>query len=140
MKYLLDTCVISELIAKQPNQNVVRWVDELDPNRVYLSVVTIGEIQKGIQQLPASRRKTELTEWLTHELLSRFAGRIAIIDTGVMLAWGELTGKLETAGKRMPAIDSLIAAIALHGSFHLVTRNEEDFKHTHVPTLNPWRL
>jgi len=139
MNYLLDTCVISELVAKHPHQKVVEWIDNTEELCLYLSVITIGEIRKGIEKLPNSQRRAALEEWLNDQLLVRFAGRIAPIDTGVMLRWGQLTGALESAGKMMPAIDSLIAAIALHGNFSLVTRNEDDFEHVAVPMVNPWR-
>jgi tRNA(fMet)-specific endonuclease VapC len=138
MNYLLDTCVISELVAKRPHQKVVEWIDSVEEARLHLSVITIGEVQKGIVKLPDSQRRTVLEEWLNDQLLVRFAGRIVPIDTGVMLRWGQLTGALEVAGKTMPAIDSLIAAIALHGNFSLVTRNEDDFKYAGVPIVNPW--
>ncbi len=138
MNYLLDTCVISELVARQPNRKVIAWIDSVDEVRLYLSVITIGEIQKGITKLEDSQRKAVLQEWLTDQLLVRFAERIATIDTGVMLRWGQLVGALEAAGLTMSAIDSLIAALALYGHFTLVTRNEDDFKNTGVPILNPW--
>ena len=138
MKYLLDTNVTSELIAKQPNQRVVAWIDSLDPNAVHLSVITIGEIRKGIEKLPSSKRRDILTEWLTSDLLVRFDGRIATITTEVMLIWGELTGRLENAGHPLAAINSLIAAITLAGGYRLVTRNTDDFQHTGVPLINPW--
>ena len=138
MSYLFDTNVISELIAKQPNQKVIDWIDRLDPNTVYLSVITIGEIRKGIEKLAASQRRTTLTDWLTHDLLVRFDGRIAAITTDVMLIWGELTGRMENAGHPISAIDSLIAAIALAGNYRLVTRNTVDFQHTGVTMINPW--
>ena len=80
MKYLLDTCVISEVIRKQPNPKVGEWLASVDPERVYLSVITIGEIQKGINQLPSSIRKDNLTQWLHDDLLFRFHGKIVILD------------------------------------------------------------
>lgn len=138
MNFLLDTCVISELVAKKPNEQVLRWIDTVDPASVYLSVVTIGEICKGIEKLPGSKRKTSLERWLDDELLVRFSGRIASIDTDVMLLWGKMVARLEMAGKTMSAIDSLIAAIALHGKFQLVTRNEEGFRDAGVRIVNPW--
>jgi tRNA(fMet)-specific endonuclease VapC len=138
MKYLLDTCVISELIAKSPNQKVIDWVDQLEEMQIYLSVVTIGEICKGIAKLTDSQRKNELTHWLHQELLARFADRILPIDVEVMLTWGELTGNLERTGKKMPAVDSLIAAIALQNQLHLVTRNEADFREAGIIVVNPW--
>jgi toxin FitB len=139
MKYLLDTNIISELIARQPDERVVAWVDVQDPASIYLSVITIGEIQKGIVKLPASKRKETLAAWLRDDLLARFSGRILSITSEVMLRWGELTGRLEQAGKPLPAIDSLIAAIALQGGYALITRNEDDFKDTGVMLINPWR-
>jgi predicted nucleic acid-binding protein len=139
MNYLLDTNVISELILKQPNKRVVQWLDDLDPNRVYLSVITIGEIRKGIEKLPPSKRKEAVKEWLEADLLLRFQGRILEITTDVMLIWGELTGRLEKQGRPITAIDSLIAAIALQGDCCLVTRNERDFQHTGVKIINPWK-
>ena len=140
MNYLLDTNVISELIARVPNPRVVAWVDQLDPESVYLSVITIGELRKGIEKLAPSRRKDELTAWLDHDLLRRFAGHIVMITTEVMLVWGELTGRLEREGKPLAAIDSLIAASALEGKYTLVTRNEADFQHTGVSLINPWNV
>lgn len=139
MKYLLDTCVISELIAKQPNEKVIRWIDRLEDERVFLSVITIGEIRKGIEKLPTSKRKTTLQDWLNYELLVRFNGRILAIDTDVILQWGQLIGKLELDGKKMAAMDSLIAAIGLHYNLYLVTRTEEDFRYATVMIINPWQ-
>ncbi|MEO7913695.1 MAG: type II toxin-antitoxin system VapC family toxin [Roseiflexaceae bacterium] len=138
MSYLFDTNVISELIAKQPNQKVIDWIDGCDPATVYLSVITIGEIRKGIEKLAPSQRRTMLTAWLSNDLLVRFDGRIAAITIDVMLVWGELTGRLENIGHPIAAIDSLIAAIALAGNYRLVTRNTVDFQHTGVTIINPW--
>ena len=98
MNYLLDTNVISELISKQPDKRVVDWLDRLDPNTVYLSVITIGEIRRGIEKLPPSKRRDRVKEWLEGDLLLRFQGRILPITTEVMLVWGELTGRLEREG------------------------------------------
>jgi len=138
MKYLLDTNVISELVAKQPNAQVVAWIDSLDAESVYLSVITIGELRKGIEKLPDSQRKTKLREWLDQELLLRFENRILVIDVPVMLKWGELVGRLERTGKSRPAMDSLIAAIALYHNCVVVTRNAADFADTGASIANPW--
>jgi tRNA(fMet)-specific endonuclease VapC len=139
MNYLLDTNVISELISKRSNKKVLEWLDRLDSNTIYLSVITIGEIRKGIEKLPPSKRKERIKEWLEGDLLLRFQGRILEITTEVMLIWGELTGRLEKEGRPITAIDSLIAAIALQGNYRLVTRNEHDFQYTGVTIINPWK-
>ncbi len=139
MKYLLDTNVISELVARNPNPQVIAWIDALDANSVYLNVVTIGELQKGIEKLPDSSRKASLNSWLNEDLLIRFAGRVLALDVAVMLTWGELTGRLERVGRPLPAIDSMIAAVAIHHNCALVTRNEGDFKDTDVNVINPWK-
>ena len=138
MKALLDTCVISELVSKRPNPKVVEYVDSLDLEDVYLSVITIGEIVKGIEKLSKSRRKQDLQAWLKDDLLVRFEGNIVALDTDVLIEWGTLTARLESAGKTMPAIDSLIAATALAKKMILVTRNISDFEATTVDIVNPW--
>lgn len=138
MKYLLDTCVISELVAKQPEPHVIDWIDSVDDIFIYLNVITIGEIKRGIEKLPESRRKQSLNHWLNDDLLTRFKGRILTIDTSVMLTWGTMAARLEAQGCKLPAIDSLIAAIAIHGELRLVTRNEKDFEGSGVEIVNPW--
>ena len=138
MRYLLDTCVISELVAKEPDPGVVKWIDSVDEERLFLSSITIGEIKKGIEKLIASDRRMVLAEWLEDELLIRFKDKVLPIDTAVMLVWGKLVADLEKQGKPMPAIDSLLAATALQGSLTLVTRNEDDFAHCGTAVVNPW--
>jgi tRNA(fMet)-specific endonuclease VapC len=138
MKYLLDTCVISELVAKQPNPAVVEFVDSLDPDDAYLSVITIGEIAKGIERLPKSKRKQDLQSWLDEDLLVRFEGRLIPLDTKVLVEWGILSAKLEAKGITMPAMDSLIAATVQTHQFTLVTRNVNDYHGTEIEINNPW--
>jgi tRNA(fMet)-specific endonuclease VapC len=138
MTYLLDTCLISELVAKQPNQKVLDWVDAQVPETLYLSVITIGEIAKGICKLTQSKRKESLTTWLNETLPNRFEHRILTLDVSTMVLWGNLVGQLEQNGRPLPAMDSLIAAIALQHSLSLVTRNEKDFAGTGVVIINPW--
>jgi toxin FitB len=138
MSHLLDTNVISELVAKRPDPQVVEWIDSLDPSRVYLSVIRIAELRKGIEKLPDSKRKKALRDWLSNDLLPRFSGRILGLDVEVMLTWGELVGRLEKEGKPLAAIDSLIAALALHHRCALVTRNEQHFKKAGISVINPW--
>lgn len=139
MKYMLDTCVISELVAKEPNPNVVEFVDALDSDDAYLSVITIGEISKGIEKLPKSKRKQELQTWLKDDLLVRFDGKIILLDTNILVEWGILTARLEAKGITMPAMDSLIVATAQARQLILVTRNVKDFEESGIEIENPWK-
>lgn len=110
----------------------------MDPNSVYLSVITIGDLRRGIEKLPDFKRKEILKDWLNEDLLIRFSARILVLDVDAMLTWGEVMGSLERLGKSLPAIDSFIAALALHHNCNLVTRNVDDFKETGVTIVNPW--
>lgn len=139
MTYLLDTNVISELVTRQPNPRVIAWIDALDPQEFYLSVITIGELAKGIEKLPASTRKDTLLDWLDSDLLLRFSGRILSVDTATMRTWAMLTAQLERVGRPLPVIDSIIAALALQHRFILATRNSADFQDTGVDLVNPWQ-
>lgn len=138
MRFLLDTCVISELRAKQPDINVLGWIDEIAEERLFISVITIGEIKRGIERLLPSRKKQELEEWLQDVLLARFRDRTLDITAGVMLRWGEMLARLEKQGRKLPGIDSLVAAIAIFHDMTLVTRNVKDFEGAGVEILNPW--
>jgi toxin FitB len=102
--YLLDTCTISELVVKQPSPTVLDWFTQQPPESLYLSVVTIGEITKGIQKMPTSRRRLDLEIWLNHDLLVQFQSRIIDVDLAIITIWGELTGRLEIQGRRLPTI------------------------------------
>jgi len=139
VRYLLDTNVISELVARQPDPAVLTWIEALDQTAIYLSVITIGEIHRGIERLPESAKRDRLRAWLTEDLLVRFADRIVPIDVGVMMAWGSMVARLISEGRPLSAMDSLIAAQAIHHRYSLVTRNESDFRDTGVNVMNPWR-
>jgi toxin FitB len=138
MKYMLDTCVVSELIAKQPNQTVLDWLNTQPNQDLYLSAIMIGELVKGICKLPDSQRKSNLQNWFDDDLLIRFAARILPLDLDAMVLWGRLISRLEPQGRILPLMDSLTAAIALQGAFTLVTRNEKDFAGTGLNIFNPW--
>lgn len=138
MKYLLDTCVISELVKPSPNPMVLDWLNDIPSERLFLSVITIGEIRKGLTKLPDSKRKDRLTEWL-NSLLEDYQDRIYTIDLTVAENWGVMQGKAEKSGMPMSSMDSLIAAIAYTHNLVLVTRNIIDFKATNLPINNPWK-
>jgi tRNA(fMet)-specific endonuclease VapC len=138
MSFLLDTCVISEALAKKPNPKVLGFVDDLDPEDVYLSAITIGELFKGIEKLSNSRRKNELRTWFNDELLVRYDSKVLSLDAETLMNWGTLIAHLELDGYTMPAIDSLITATALTHELVLVTRSVGDFEKTGVKIVNPW--
>ena len=138
MKYLLDTCLISELIKKEPNSAVVSWLDEQDEQKLFLSVLNLGELQKGISKLPDGTKKDELQAWVALDLVERFAGRILEIDLETALCWGRLQGEAEQAGEKLPVMDSLIAATAAAHGLIVVTRNVRDIERCKVRVCNPW--
>lgn len=139
MNFLLDTCVISEALAKQPNPKVLAFVDSLDPESIYLSDITIGELFKGISKLSPSDRKDKLQAWLQDELLPRYGGKIVSLDVKTWMTWGVLMARLELSGQVIPIVDSLIAAIVLEHNMTLVTRNVSDFEAAGIEIVNPWQ-
>ena len=133
--WLVDTNVISELRRRDPDANVRAWFAQRPATELYLSVLTMGEIRKGVEVLADSGRRTVLNQWLERELPVFFADRLLPIDVGVAHQWGQL---LAEAGRSLPAIDSLLAATALHHNLVLVTRNLKDVAGLPVKVLNPW--
>lgn len=137
MNYLLDTCVISEIIKPRPNMKVMDWLKNIPAENLYLSSITIGEIQKGLVKLPESNRKKRLENWFA-TLLKSYSERIYLFDIVVAKNWGKLQGKAEQKGTPMSTIDSLIAAIAYTHDLVIVTRNEKDFQGNVLKIINPW--
>lgn len=139
MNYLLDTCVLSEFTRHAPDACVIRWIDSLDEMKLYLSAVTIGEIQHGVERLAESRRKNILLSWLNNDLLQRFEHRVLPLDAQTMMVWGRLTARLESTGRPMSIMDSLIASTALQHNLVLLTRNVSDFSACELEIINPWK-
>lgn len=135
MSYLLDTNVLSELRRKSPNAGVVAWFTQRPASTLYLSVLTLGELRKGIESLADAKRRMTLADWLETDLPGFFAGRILGIDAQVADRWGKL---LAAAGRPLPAIDSLLGATAAQHGLSLVTRNERDFVGLGLEVINPW--
>lgn len=138
MRTLLDTNVVSEAMSKRADPRVLRWLDALDPDDAWLSAMTVGEIERGIQRIPESRRRRQLETWLEEDILVRFEGRILPLDTDAFRAWGRLLAKLEAKGRVLPLADSLLAAQALHHGCRIATRNGADFAGTGVAVVDPW--
>jgi predicted nucleic acid-binding protein len=136
--YLLDTCVVSELVKARPDAKVVHWIDSVEEGKLFLSVLTLGELEKGIAKLHDVSWKAVLREWLEHDLAERFAGRVLPIDATVAVAWGKMQGNAERNGGKLPVIDSLLAATAELNGLTLATRNVVDFERCGARVLNPW--
>lgn len=136
--FLLDTNCISELVRMRPDPRVLDWMQAADESLLYLSVLTLGEIRKGVAGLPQGRRRTHLESWLELELQARFSGRVLPVDKAVADRWGLLAAAAKRAGRPLSAIDGLLAATALHHGLTIVSRNISDFASTQIPVLNPW--
>jgi predicted nucleic acid-binding protein len=136
--YLLDTCVFSELIKKDPSKNVTDWILARDERLFAVSALTFGEIKKGIEKLTEATRKKKLELWFQDFLIPRFWNQMVVIDSQVANTWGELIAKAEKKGRILPTIDSLIAATAVTHNLHIVTRNTKDFEGFHLTIINPW--
>lgn len=135
MGYLLDTCVISELMKKQPDKKVTSWLSETPNESLYISVLTLGEIRKGTTMVNDVKKREHLLRWLEKDLLGWFGDRVIPVDLPVADRWGRLVAE---AKRQLPAIDSLLAATALSHNLRMVTRNEKDFQHATLEVINPW--
>lgn len=137
MSYLLDTNVVSETERPHPDSKVVEWLSTVDPEIVYLSALTIGEIKKGVSKLTSGKKKAHIQNWL-EDVRRRFGGRILPLTEQTFLVWGKIMAEFETNGMVRPALDSLLEATALEHDLILVTRNVRNFQGSAVTILNPW--
>jgi toxin FitB len=135
VSYLLDTNVISELVRTTPDRRVVAWFRGVPDAALHLSVLTLGEIRRGVERLAAGTRREKLRVWLETELPGWFGDRVLTVDAGVADRWGRL---LSEVGRPVPAVDSLLAATALHHELRFVTRNVADFALPGLEVVNPW--
>jgi predicted nucleic acid-binding protein len=138
VSWLLDTCVICEPAQKQPSAKVVAWLDAQPEDMLYLSVLTLGEIRKGVARLPAGPKRRRLETWLEHDLCVRFAGRIIPIDEEIADDWGRLQAAAGRRGHILPTLDSQLAATARTRALTLVTRNTADSAADGVMLFDPW--
>lgn len=138
MTWLLDTNVVSEWVKPRPAPGVIEWLAAVDEDRVHLSVCTIAELERGIELLPAGRRRTALRAWLDDELLERFRDRVLAVDSSVASAWGRLSAVAQRSGRSLAAMDGLIAATAAVHDLTVVTRKTRDFRGLDVDLFDPW--
>jgi predicted nucleic acid-binding protein len=134
---LLDTCVLSELVKTKRDNNVVDWFEKRKPHELCISAMTWGELNRGVDRMTASKRRSELTQWLD-QLVIGFEDRVLAFDQIVARAWSQMTVQAEANGKPMAAFDSIIAATARAYDCKLVTRNVRDFAQAGVEIVNPW--
>ena len=138
MSFLLDICFVSELSKRNRNPGVLAWLDDQDEAEIFLSTVTIGEIERGLTSHRDANRRKRLREFIEVEIVERFRERTIGTDEPVWRRWGVLCGAADRAGKPLPVLDALIAAVAQVHGLTVVTRNESDFERCNVPIVNPW--
>lgn len=138
MNFLLDTNVLSEVRRPSPDVNVLRWLDVLDEDRAFLSVVTIAELKRGVSLMDTGLRRDALAAWISNELPNRFVTRIVPINAQIAEQWGELMAVTRRQGIALSIMDGFLAATALVHGLVVVTRNTKDFSPVGVPVFNPW--
>jgi predicted nucleic acid-binding protein len=136
--YLLDTCVFAEYSKPKPNTRVFDWIDSQDPEEQFISVITIGEMEKGISRLSPSKRRRSL-EAILDSIIARFDRRVVDLDIDILRRWGRMIAGLDLKGRQLPVIDSLIAATALEHNLIIVTNNTQDFADTKAAVINIWK-
>lgn len=138
MNILLDTNVLSEVQRPRPDPGVLAWLDAVDEDRIFLSVISIGEIARGVAQLEKGRRQAALSDWLQRDLPARFGGRLLAIDMETGLAWGQMMAAARREGRGLSVMDGWIAAVAARHQLILATRNVKDFTGLELSLFNPW--
>ncbi len=138
MNFLLDTTVVSEWMKPLPNPSVIRWLAEVDEDRVCLSVITLAELRYGTERLPSGACKSRLEAWLHEELPLRFEGRLLIIETAIADVWGRIMSRCSAVGKPIGVMDAFLAATAEVHALTLVTRDVSDFTASGISVFNPW--
>jgi toxin FitB len=138
LNFLLDTNVVSEWTRPRPEPRVVRWLADVDEDRVFLSVITIAELECGVDLLPAGRKRDRLAGWLADELIDRFEARILEVSLAIAREWGIVSALSQRAGRPLAAMDAFFAATARAYDLTLVTRNGADFDAAGVSLFDPW--
>jgi predicted nucleic acid-binding protein len=139
VRFLIDTNVVSELLRPAPSDRVMDWLNAQPPMDIAISVLTIGEIERGMTLMPAGRRRSALERWINQDIPQQFQGRIIGMDEAVAREWGRLSARSGISGRGLPVMDGLLLATASVHALTFVTRNESDCAARGVPILNPWR-
>jgi predicted nucleic acid-binding protein len=138
MRYLLDTNVISEASKPRPDPGVAAWMRSQSPMSMGISVLTLGEIRKGVELLPTGGRRSSLEAWLSTDLPRQFHGRILPVDEEVAAEWGRMLAEAKSKRRDCPSVDALLLATAGVHDLTFVTRNERHCAGRGVPIFNPW--
>ncbi|MEX2697353.1 type II toxin-antitoxin system VapC family toxin [Rhizobium mongolense] len=138
MRLLLDTNVLSEVTKPRPDTRVLEWLDGLDEDRAFISVVSIAEIRRGVALMDSCRKRDALAEWLARDLPQRFEQRVISVEEPVALAWGDLMALAKRSGRGLASMDGLIAATAMAHNLTLATRNTRDFEGFGIEIVDPW--
>jgi predicted nucleic acid-binding protein len=138
VRLLLDTNVLSEVTKPRPEGRVLKWLDGLDEDRAFISVVSIAEIRRGVALMDTGRKRDALAEWLARDLPQRFEHRVIPVEEPVALAWGDLMGLAKRSGRGLASMDGLIAATAFAYDLTLATRNTKDFEGFGIDIIDPW--
>lgn len=138
MTFILDTNVVSELARTAANPGVLRFLTATAEDSTFLTVITLAELQYGIERMPFGAKRERLKSWLEADLLLRFAGRILAMDNLAAAAWGGVMARAEKLGRPMSEMDGWIAAVATVEKLTIVTRNTSDFSGFKGELLNPW--
>ncbi|MBM3495033.1 MAG: type II toxin-antitoxin system VapC family toxin [Armatimonadetes bacterium] len=138
MRYLLDTCAVSEFAKPRPNPGLIAWLQSQREADLCISVLTIGEIASGVERVADPVRRAAIQRWLATDLMARFAGRVLDVDSEVATIWGRVCATAAAEGYTLPAIDALLAATALAHGLSVVTRNDAHFARSGVHVLDPW--
>jgi predicted nucleic acid-binding protein len=138
VRLLLDTNVLSEVTKPRPEGRVLKWLDGIDEDRAFISVVSIAEIRRGVALMDTGRKRDALAEWLARDLPQRFEHRVIPVEEPVALAWGDLMGLAKRSSRGLASMDGLIAATAIAHDFTLATRNTKDFEGFGIDIIDPW--
>jgi predicted nucleic acid-binding protein len=139
LRFLIDTNVLAEGARAAPDPYVSNWLRAQPPLDLAISVLAFGEIQRGLELLPTSRRRSALESWLAKDLPLQFQGRVLMVDELIAREWGRLSARSRASGRPLALIDGLLLATASIHGLTLVTRHEADCAARGVPVLNPWR-
>ena len=137
---ILDTNILSSLMQKKPDKRIIKWLDEIDPQLIWTTSITVFEIKYGIELLASGKKKNQLHTAFETMLRLHYHNRVIEFEINSALATGELAAVHKKAGHNVDARDLQIAGIALSKGASIATRNEKDFQYCNLDLINPWGI